>query len=79
MTINHNLIQIKLQKQLPLMLLMLHHYHLKKGLSWLPIIIIAAAIAALLLIGLIFLVIQKRRRARGYNPTATTETPAARA
>lgn len=45
----------------------------KKRFSWLPIIIIVAVIAAILLIGLLILIIRKRRDARGYNPTATTE------
>jgi len=50
----------------------------KKGFNWLLIIIIAASVAALLLIGLIVLIIRKRR-ARGYNPAATSETAPTRA
>jgi hypothetical protein len=50
----------------------------KKGFNWLLIIIIAASVAALLLIGLIVLIIRKRR-ARGYTPTATTDPAATRA
>jgi hypothetical protein len=50
----------------------------KKGLSWLPIIIIIASIAVILLIGLIILIVRKRNAAKGYNPTATSETAAGR-
>lgn len=51
----------------------------KKGMSWLPIIIIAAAIGGLLLIGLIFLVVRKRRASKGYASTASNEQAGARA
>ena len=51
----------------------------KKGMSWLPIIIIAAAIGGLLLIGLIVLAVRKRSASKGYASTASNEPGAARA
>ena len=49
----------------------------KKGMNWWLILGIAGAVIGLILAVVIFLFLKKKRTARGYNPTATTEHGAA--